>query len=96
MKLTGELKDKVEQAKDLEEAKAAIAEAGMLLSDDEVSEVAGGGKKVDSHAIYCTRCKLWFSSWGECFIHISSTHSDVDPHKINDSDRIPPFIYQVK
>ena len=42
MKLTGELKDKVEQTKDLEEAKEVIAGAGMLLSDDEVSEVAGG------------------------------------------------------
>ena len=42
MKLTGELKDKVEQTKDLEEAKAVIAEAGMLLSDDEASAVAGG------------------------------------------------------
>jgi len=42
MKLTGELKDKVEQTKDLEEAKAVIAEAGMLLSDEEASAVAGG------------------------------------------------------
>ena len=42
MKLTGELKDKVEQTKDLEEAKEVIAKAGMLLSDDEASAVAGG------------------------------------------------------
>ena len=42
MKPTDEMKDKVEQAKNLEEAKEVIAEAGMLLSDDEVSEVAGG------------------------------------------------------
>ncbi|MBR3468216.1 MAG: hypothetical protein IKH28_00730 [Lachnospiraceae bacterium] len=43
MKLTGELKEKVDQTKNLEEAKDVIAKAGMLLTDDEVSEVAGGG-----------------------------------------------------
>ena len=42
MKLTGELKDKVDQTANLEEAKDIIAQAGMLLTDDEVSEVAGG------------------------------------------------------
>jgi hypothetical protein len=42
MKLTGELKDKVDQTQNLEEAKDVIAQAGMLLTDDEVSEVAGG------------------------------------------------------
>ena len=42
MKLTGELKDKVEQTANPEEAKDIIAQAGMLLTDDEVSEVAGG------------------------------------------------------
>ena len=42
MKLTGELKDKVDQTANLEEAKDVIAKAGMLLTDDEVSEVAGG------------------------------------------------------
>lgn len=44
MKLTGELKDKVDQTANLEEAKDVIAQAGMLLTDDEVSEVAGGAK----------------------------------------------------
>ena len=42
MKLTGELKDKVDQTANPEEAKDVIAQAGMLLTDDEVSEVAGG------------------------------------------------------
>ena len=42
MKLTGELKDKVDQTQNLEEAKDVIAQAGMLLTDDEVGEVAGG------------------------------------------------------
>jgi hypothetical protein len=44
MKLTGELKDKVDQTTNLEEAKDVIAKAGMLLTDDEVSEVAGGSQ----------------------------------------------------
>ena len=44
MKLTGELKDKVDQTANLEEAKDVIAQAGMLLTDDEVGEVAGGAK----------------------------------------------------
>ena len=96
MKLTGELKDKVEQTKDLEDAKAVIAEAGMLLSDEEASAVAGGGKKVDSHAIYCSRCKTWFTNWGDCFMHIASTHPEKDPRKIDDPDRIPSYIHQVK
>ena len=43
MKLTEELKDKVDQTQNLEDAKDVIAQAGMLLTDDEVSEVAGGG-----------------------------------------------------
>ena len=42
MKLTGELKDKVDQTANLEEAKDVIAQAGMLLTDDEVSEATGG------------------------------------------------------
>ena len=42
MKLTGELKEKVEKAESKEEAKEAIAQAGMLLDDDELENVAGG------------------------------------------------------
>ena len=42
MKLTGELKDKVDQTANLEEAKGVIAKAGMILTDDEVGEVTGG------------------------------------------------------
>jgi len=42
MKLTGELKDKVDQTANLEEAKDDIAQADKKLTDDEVSEVAGG------------------------------------------------------
>ena len=42
MKLTGDLKDKVEKAENQEEAKKVIKEAGMELTDDELDEVAGG------------------------------------------------------
>ena len=44
MKLVGELKDKVEKTENLKEAKKVIEEAGMELTDDELNQVAGGGK----------------------------------------------------
>ena len=43
MKLTGELKEKVEKATTKEEAKEVIEEAGMELTDEELDTVAGGG-----------------------------------------------------
>ena len=42
MKLTGELKEKVEKAENKEEAKQTIEEAGMILDDSELDQVAGG------------------------------------------------------
>ena len=42
MQLTEELKEKVEKAETKEEAKKVIEEAGMILSDDELEQVAGG------------------------------------------------------
>ena len=42
MEPNNEMKNKVDQTTNLEEAKDVIAQAGMLLTDDEVSEVAGG------------------------------------------------------
>ena len=42
MKLTGELKDKVEKAENQEEAKKIIKEAGIELTDEEMNQVAGG------------------------------------------------------
>ena len=42
MELTGELKEKVEQTETKEEAKKTIEDAGMILSDDELDQVAGG------------------------------------------------------
>ncbi len=42
MKLTGNLKKKVEQTESKEEAKIIIEEAGMMLTDDELENVTGG------------------------------------------------------
>ena len=42
MKLTGILKDKVDNAETMDEKKDIIAEAGMELTDDELEKVAGG------------------------------------------------------
>ena len=78
MKLTGELKDKVDQAKDLEEAKEVIAGAGMLLSDDEVSEVAGGNN--DGFEVQCPYCGYTCSSQERYEQHKNKYHWDAgDP-----------------
>lgn len=42
MKLSGELKEKVEQTKSAAEAKEVLESAGIELTDNEVEEVAGG------------------------------------------------------
>jgi hypothetical protein len=42
MQLTGELKEKVEKAETKEEAKQTIENAGMILDDAELDQVAGG------------------------------------------------------
>ena len=42
MKLIGKLKNEVESAPTKEEKKEAIEKAGMLLTDDELNQVAGG------------------------------------------------------
>ena len=42
MELTKELKEKLEKAKNKEEAKKIIEEAGMELTDEEIDQVAGG------------------------------------------------------
>ena len=49
MKLTGNLKTQVDNAPTKEEKREAIKKAGMLLSDDELDQVAGGeGEGADS------------------------------------------------
>ena len=43
MELTGKLKENVEKAENKEDAKKIIKEAGMILSDTELDQIAGGG-----------------------------------------------------
>ena len=47
MKLTGELKDKVENAESKEEAKKILKDAGIELTDTELDEVSGGDDYYD-------------------------------------------------
>ena len=42
MKLTGQLKEKVEKAESKEEAKKAIEEAGVILDEQELDQVTSG------------------------------------------------------
>ena len=42
MRLVGELKEKVDKTKSLEEAKEVIKEAGIELTDIEMEQLAGG------------------------------------------------------
>ncbi len=54
MKLTGNLKKQVEKAESKQEKKSLIENAGMLLSDDELENVAGGKSNLYTpHEIYC-------------------------------------------
>ena len=57
MKLIGNLKKKVENAQTKEEARDAIKKAGMLLDDDEMEAVSGGGGFIpNSFADYDSKC----------------------------------------
>ena len=44
MELSKELKEKVEKTETKEEAKQAIEDAGMILDDAELDQVAGGAE----------------------------------------------------
>jgi hypothetical protein len=48
MELTGDLKKQVEQANDKAEAKKAIEEAGLLLTDEEMDQVSGGVSPINT------------------------------------------------
>ena len=56
MKLIGDLKEKVENAKTKEEARDTIKEAGMLLDDDELELVSGGGMEKTEDKFPCIYC----------------------------------------
>ncbi len=55
MKLTGELKTKVESAAGMEEKKALLAEAGMELNDEELAAAAGGKKWFEDSRCECPK-----------------------------------------
>ena len=58
MKLIGNLKKQVEETKNKEEAKEVIEKAGMELTDDELDQVAGGGRLYSWEGIYyCNQCR---------------------------------------
>ena len=62
MQLTGELKEKVENAKSAEEAKKILKDAGVELTDTELDQVAGGGGYI--HVGLCLA--LYRPHVGEC------------------------------
>ena len=81
MKLTGELKDKVDQTANLEEAKDVIAKAGMLLTDEDVSEVAGGATGMTT----CPVCGALCRNMDEENYHFAACilgQRDVEPNRI--------------
>ena len=91
MKLTGELKDKVDQTANLEEAKDVIAQAGMLLTDDEVSEATGGARR-PSNLLYQSTPKVNFANTlysgqtylqGRELLYKESEHKDTHTHTSN-------------
>lgn len=57
MKLIGKLKERVEKAASLDEAKAIIAEAGMELTQEEMNTVTGGDiKRGFTNQPHCKSC----------------------------------------
>ena len=64
MKLIGKLKTDVESAPTKEEKKEAIEKAGMLLTDDELDQVAGGAS--GSNCEFNPSCSVRFGS-SECY-----------------------------
>ena len=58
MKLTGNLKKIVYNAKTREEAKTAIEDAGMILNDEELDKVSGGHFEQNECKLecYCPHC----------------------------------------
>ena len=62
MKRTGNLKNQVEKAETREAARDAIANAGMLLNDDELDQVGGGASFIYQKR-RCASCKTELPSY---------------------------------
>ena len=67
MKLTGNLKKQVEKAETKGEMKSLIENAGMLLNDDELDQVAGGQ---DAQIMYAYECSKEMGGCGLTFCAI--------------------------
>ncbi len=76
MELTGNLKKQVEKAETKNEKKSLIENAGMLLNDDELEQVAGG--QGGSGVFYMYRCTNLIThrdgTVGECNQHFLTNY----------------------
>ncbi len=61
MKLIGKLKKQVEGESTREGSKSLIKKAGMMLTDEELDQVAGGD---DAHTMYAYRCEACNVTYG--------------------------------
>ena len=66
MKLTGKLKTQVDNAPTKEEKRDAIKQAGMLLSDEELDQVAGGTPIYTRGCPYDPHCGRTFNQDSDC------------------------------
>ena len=66
MKLVGELKKKVEETKNKEEAKELIEKAGMQLTDEELDNVTGGCYTNSYERGECDECSWPLGVNGKC------------------------------
>ena len=66
MKLTGDLKKKVEKAETREAARETIEKAGMLLDDEELDQVAGGTPIYTRGCPYDPHCGRTFNQDSDC------------------------------
>ena len=56
MRLTGNLKKRVDKAADIAEKRSLIEEAGMELTPDELDQVSGGAWGEQNRGISCPDC----------------------------------------
>ena len=63
MNLVGKLKEQVENADNIEEAKKAIFDAGMELNDEEMEQLTGGCSSSLSRARFSVKCENCGLEW---------------------------------
>ncbi|MCR5789377.1 MAG: hypothetical protein K6G83_05750 [Lachnospiraceae bacterium] len=62
MKLIGKLKKQVEGESTREGRKSLIEKAGMMLTDEELDQVAGGDDAQPMYAYKCTACDVTYAA----------------------------------